>query len=262
MITTRYKPLFSVSVTYQQPDLSVSAQGITVDTMPVSQIKMTDLSLVPLDKENVATVYYKGLETPPAAPLTSEPQMEITSNESFYFELNFIDKKLIPLLKFHSTGAIAKEIGFPLLYDATINTLNGPAVFTTREDVKVSNAIFTFTAIAATTGITGSYATIEVKDESNNPVQINNNIAPLNDKQIDGPGAVPEFAFSIDLSLQPPGVYTLKVGNFQKRYFITNGIVIGNQTAIIRILKNNNLTYHKTLADNSFSQFNLVIPKA
>ena len=262
MIITRYKPLFSVSVSCQQPDLTLSSAGLVLETLPISLTQMTDLSLAPMDKGNMATVYYEGLQMPINAPLTSEPYNEIDSNQFFYFGVSFIEKGKIPALKFHSTAAIAKSIGFPLLYDAKVNSPDGSAVFTMREDVKVGTPIFTFVANAAATGVAGNWATIEIKDENNNTVPIPNNTAPLNDKQIDGVNAIPEFAFSIDMSLQPTGIYKFKVGNFEQSVFIPNNIVISNQTLIIRVLKNNNLIYHKTLADTSFTQFNLTISKA
>jgi hypothetical protein len=261
-MTTRYKPLFSVSASYQQPDMTISAIGLRLNVIPISQTKMNDLSLLCLDKENTSTVYYKGLEMPVAAPLTSEPYNEIDTLEPFYFGLDFMDKALIQTLKFHSTAAIAKSISFPLLYDAAINVLNGPAVFTKREDVKVGSPVFTFTANAVATGIAGNWAAVEITDENNTIIDMKNNLAPLNDKQIDGINAVPEFAFSLDLSSQPAGVYKVKVGNVQQLFFIPNGIVIDSQTIVIRVVKNSNLTYHTTLADTAFAQFNLTIPKA
>lgn len=262
MKLTRYKPFFSINASYVLPGIGVSTQGISVNAVDISDAKMYDLKLKPKYKENTATVFYEGTETPPGVPLTSEPAFEIVTDEYFYFGVNLSDKEKIKKLKFYSAPAVEKEIGFPLLYDASVKVLNGPAVLSPREDVKVVLPLFTFTALAADTGITAGYASLEIRDEKNVIADLGILPVQLNDKKIDGLTAKPAFAFSVDASRLEAGIYTFKVGNFSKKYFIANKIDVSNVVSLVRVLKNNFLQYKKSLADKTFTLFELQIPSA
>jgi|GEM_PF-1620063 len=262
MRTTRYKPLFSVSSSYQLTGIDVSTEGIEVVAMPLSDGRMNDLKLLPQYKNDTATIFYKGTEAPSVNPVTSEPDLEISSDEYFYFGIKMANKEKIARLKFHTTPAKATEIGFPVLYDASIKVLNGPPVVEIRDDVKLILPVFTFTAIAADTGIAADYASLEIRNEQNNLVDLNMDPVKINDKAIDGVSAVPEFAFSVDASQLEPGIYEFKVGNFKKKYFVANRMDTVGEVAVVRVLKNSFLEYKKTLADKTFAQFELLIPPA
>ena len=262
MNITRYKPLFSVSVSYELEGLGVSSRGITVKTMTGSDEKMRNLKLKAQRSENTLTIFYEGAEKPSDIPVTCEPFLEINAEEYFYFSISISEKEKIKGLKFHSTNSVAKEIGFPLLYDASVKVLNGPSVIASREDVKVKLPVFTFTTNAADTGISAGYATLEITDENNVPVNLNIPPAQLNDKEIDGAEAVPEFAFSVDASKLKEGIYEFKVGSLVKKFFLATRMEISNSVLLVRVLKNNFLEYKKDLADTTFVQFNLSIPKA
>jgi len=260
MIVTRYKPLFSVSATYKLATFNVSAEGVSVKAVAKSEAKMSNLKLKPIYNKNTATVYYEGIETPANLPVTSEPSLEITTTEYFYFGVDLAGKEKLKGLKFHSSAAIAKATGFPLLYDAEVS--GGTGVLTIREDIKVVAPIFTFTVIAADAGITGSHATLEIRNESNVLQYLDMKPAALNDKSIEGGSAVPEFAFSVDASKLEAGIYEFKAGSFTKKYFIASNIDVSGMVALIRVLKNNFLTYKKVLADKTFAKFELQIPSA
>lgn len=262
MIVTRYKPLFSVSATYELASTGISAEGITVSPAAISETKMDNLKLKPQYTQNTSVIFYEGKEQPENAPLTSEPYLEIATDEYFYFNISLSDKEKIKGLKFHSTGAVAKEIGFPLLYDASINVLAGPTVINSREDVKVVSPVFTFTAKAADTGITANYASLEIRNEKTMLVDLNIPQVQRNDKQIDGVGAIPEFAFSVDASRLEAGIYEFKIGTFKKKFFLANLLDVSDTVALVRVLKNDFLEYKKSLADKTFAQFSLMIPKA
>jgi len=260
MIVTRYKPFFSVSVTYKLATFNVSAEGVTVKAMDKSEAKMRDLKLKAICYKNTATVYYEGIETPADLPLTSEPSLEISTKEYFYFGVDLAGKDKLKGLQFHSTPAFAKATGFPLLYDAEVS--GGTGVLTIREDIKVVAPIFTFTVIAADAGITSRYATLEIRNENNVLQDLEMQPLALNDKSIEGGSAVPEFAFSVDASKLEAGIYEFKAGSFTKKYFIASNIDVFNMVALVRVLKNNFLTYKKSLADKTFAKFELQIPSA
>lgn len=262
MTVTRYKPLFSVSASYELATTGVSSDGITVEPVRDSDSKMYNLKLKPQYVKNKVTVFYEGIEKPVDAPVTSEPSVEINTNEFFYFSISLSDKKKIKGLKLHSTNAVAKEIGFPLLQDASVKVLGGAATIDNREDVKVILPVFTFTAKASDTGISADYASLEIRNESNVLVDLDVEPVQLNDKAIDGPLAVPEFAFSIDASKLDAGIYEFKVGNYKKKFFVAGSMDLSNLVSIIRVLKNNFLEYKKPLADTSFVQFDIKYPKA
>src|SRR5450432_4182599 len=99
MKITRYKPLFSVSVSYTLAGFGVSTDGITVNAIDASDAKMIDLKLKPQYQQNIATVFYEGTETPADLPVTSEPALEIITDEFFYFGIGLSDKEKIKGLK-------------------------------------------------------------------------------------------------------------------------------------------------------------------
>lgn len=257
-----YKPLFVVSASYELTGIGVSTNGISVNGVRISNTKMTDLKLKPIYKENVATVFYAGIDMPLAAPVTCDPVLEIGTDEYFYFSIGFSEKEKIAGLKFHTSPAIANAIGFPLLYDASINVLGDPATLTAREDVKVCLGIFTFTAAVADTGINAGFASIEVRNEQNALVDLGIQPVMANDKSIDGINAIPEFSFSVDASKLETGIYEFKVGNFKKKYFLANQIDLSDMVSLIRVLKNNFLEYKKNISDKTFALFELQIPAA
>ncbi|MEO6539849.1 MAG: hypothetical protein ABIN74_02615 [Ferruginibacter sp.] len=262
MKITRYKPFFSVRASYVLTGIGVSTQGISVYAVETSQAKMSDLKLKAQYKQNAVTVFYEGTETPPVLPVTSEPDLEISTPEKFYFGVSLADQLKIKRLKFHSTPAKQIEIGFPLLYDASINILAGPATVSAREDVKIISPLFTFTAPVAGTGITADHASLVIRDEAN--VLVNLDIPPVkvNDKTIDGPGAIPEFAFSVDASKLEAGIYEFKVGTYTRKFFLTGNIDTTGMVCLVRVIKNNFLLYKKALADKTFEKFELQIQAA
>ncbi len=262
MIITRYKPLFSFAASYQLADIGVTADGLFMDAPAVTMNAMNDFKLKPRFKDNNVTVFFEGKETPPDAPVTSEPSVEINTDEYFYFTINFSDKEKINGLKFHSSDAVAKNIGFPVLYNALIPAVATPPGVSIQEDVKIITPVFTFTVTQAQSGLGSLYATLEITDEKNAGVNLNIPPAALNDKSIDGVSAVPEFAFSIDASNLSPGIYSFKVGNYQQKFFIANNMDVLNSVSLIRVLKNTFLGYNKNLNDDSFAEFELVIPQA
>jgi len=262
MNITRYKPLFSVTASYELASLGVISDGVTIGIAAETEGKMRDFKLKPKIANNTVTVFYEGTEKPVNAPATSEPVLEINTDQYFYFGIGFAQKERLKGLKLHSTNATAKEIGLPILYDALVQVANGPVVITAREDVKVMQPVFTFTAIAADTGISADYASLEIRDENNTLVQLNIPPQQINNKEIDGVQAVPEFAFSVDVSKIQSGVYEFKVGNYKKKYFVANNAGISGAVALVRVLKNSFLEYKKNLADKTFTRVELMIPKA
>lgn len=262
MTTTRYKPLFGISASYELSGLGVQTSGIMLNRVALSENKMADRRLKPQYKDNAVTVFYEGIETPPDAPLTSEPVAAITTDEYFYFLVGLSSKERISGLKFHSTSDLELSTGFPVLFDAAVPGMGGSATITSREEVKVMSPVFTFRVTAADTGISAGYATLTVKDENGNDVDLGLQPVALNDKSIDGPSAVPEFAFSIDASKLQAGIYEFTVGAVSKTYFLSNGIDLADAVALIRVLKNNFLEYKKDLSDKTFALFELQIPAA
>src|SRR5215813_8623948 len=110
MIITRYKPLFSVSTSYELAATGVSSEGMVITGMQESDDSMQNFKLKPQYKKNIATVFFEGTETPADAPVTCEPTLVIDTEEYFYFGISFSDKEKIKGLKFHSTDDIAKSI--------------------------------------------------------------------------------------------------------------------------------------------------------
>jgi hypothetical protein len=257
MVITRYKPLFSVAVSYELAATGVSTEGLAIAAMAGSEATMFGLKLKPQYKKNTVIVYFEGIETPAGAPVTSEPAITITTDQYFYFGLSFSDKEKIKGLKFHSTNNVAKSVGYPVLYDALIASLGGAATIAAREDVKVISAVFTFTVTKSESGVTGDYASLEIRNEKNNLVDLH--IPPV---QVNDAGGIPQFAFSVDASALPAGIYEFKVGSFTKKFLLANGMDLTDTVSLIRVLKNDFLEYKKNLNDNSFAQFALQIPKA
>jgi hypothetical protein len=263
MVVTRYKPLFSFTASYELAGLGVLTEGIQLETSEVSYQRMRDKKLLAHSKDNTVTVFYEGIEKPSVNPLTSEPVIEIDDEEYFYFKLEISGKGKLKGLKFHTTADRARENGFPVLYDALIAVNGGPAQVTTRDDIKVVSPVFTFAVEnLPLNGIAGDHATLEIRDEKNQLADLGISPAKLNDKAIDGVDAKPEFSFSIDASQLEAGIYEFKVGNFRKKFFIAPGINLDGAVSVIRVLKNDFLPYKKDLADNSFADFRLLIPKA
>lgn len=262
MRLTRYKPLFGISVSYELEGLGVQTQAVALYACLQSLQKMQDRKLKPRYGTNTVTVDYEGREIPAEAPVTCEPLVNIESDEFFYFSLKFLDKSAIGGLQFHSTPELAVATGFPLLYDAQVDSPGGTATVTVRDDIKVMLPLFTFTVTAADAGITTGYASLEVKDENENVVELGLQPVPLNDKSIDGVDAVPEFAFSVDASALQPGIYSFSVGNFTRRYFLAGQLNISDSTGLIRVLKNSNLEYEKAISSKQYALFELLIPAA
>lgn len=244
------------------PGIGVSTSGLKWNGLPLSENKMAGLKLKPRYRENEVTVFYEGTELPPGLPVSSEPTIQINSDEYFYFGFDLSEKEKIKQLKFHSTPAKARATGFPVLYNAAVATLGGAPAVTALEDVKVVLPVFTFLALASDTGITSRFAQLEIRDEKNVPVDLGIKPVEINDKAIEGAAAIPEFAFSIDASSLEAGIYSFKVGNVIKQFFIANGMDISNIVGLVRVLKNNFLEYKKNLADKTFAQFNLQVPAA
>jgi hypothetical protein len=264
MTTTRYKPLFSLSVEYDTTPESLATEGIQVEPATISYTHMQNLRLKAKTAGNTCTIYFEGTEDPVINPVSSIPTLTIETDTCFYFTVSLRDKNRINEFKFHSDEAAAAAAGFPLLYDAAVTAAGNPPTLTltAREDVRVMNPVFTFIADLPQSGIAGEYGSLEIRDEDNNLLDLG--IAPVkrNDKESDGPGAVPEFAFSVDASSLQAGVYELKAGNFKKNYFFATPMNLSDAVLIVRVLKNELLEYKTSLADNSFAQFELLIPKA
>jgi hypothetical protein len=258
----RYKPFFSVSTSYVLTGIGVSTQGISVHAIEASEAKMNNLKLKAQYKQNEVTVFYQGTETPPVLPLTSEPDLQINTPEKFYFGVCLTDKLKIKRLKFHSAPAKEIEIGFPLLYEASINVLAGPTTVSVREDVKIISPVFTFTALVADTGIAAEYASLEIRDENNVLVRLNIPPVKVNDKSIDGPAAIPEFSFSVDASKLQAGIYEFKVGTYSKKFFLKGSIDTTDMVCLVCVIKNDFLLFKKTLADKTFEKFELQIQAA
>lgn len=257
MVVTRFKPLFSVSAKYELASIGITDEGIQVEPFLLSDALMNDLKLRSKTEKNISTVFYEGIETPADVPVTSEPLLTIDDERYFYFQLGFTDKSKIKGLKFHSSDNVAKNIGFPVLFHAAISTLNGPAVITSIEDAKMFQPVFTLAVKKTDTGSTAQYISLEIRDEKNDLVELNIPPAALNNDATNGP----EYSFSIDASLLEPGIYTFKAGNFSKKIFLTTKMDVTDAVGIVRVLKNDFLTYKKNLSDSSFAKFELTIPK-
>src|SRR6266496_2358179 len=152
MVVSRYKPFFSVGVKYELAATGISDEGVNVESMPLSNAVMNDLKLKSKTEKNVATIFYEGIETPADAPTQCEPLLPIDTDQYFYFRVNLADKEKIKGLKFHSSAAVAKNIGFPILFNAAIATLNGPAAITAAEDVKFILPLFSLSIKKSETG--------------------------------------------------------------------------------------------------------------
>ncbi len=259
MIVTRYKPLFSFAASYELSNTVITADGLILSAPLFSLNTMTDFKLKPQFKDNTATVYFEGKETPANAPVSSTPAIVISTEEYFYFTISFSDKERIKRLKFHSTEAIAKEIGFHVFYKALIPTNAAMPAVTIQEDVKVIAPVFTLTVSQAQAGFTSAYAALEITDEQNNLVSLNVNPAALASNITTGFNG---YMFSIDASALLPGIYNFKAGNYEKKFFIAPNIDISDSVLLVRVLKNSFLEYKTSLADNSFAAFELLIPKA
>jgi len=153
---------------------------------------------------------------------------------------------------------VAKEIGFPVLYNALIPANAAPPSVSIQEDVKIMPPVFTFIAIQSQTALTSSFANLEIKDEKNSAVGLHISPSPLS---IEGTTGDPSYVFSVDTSALIPGIYNFKVGNYEKKFFIANGMDVFNSVSLVRILKNSFLEYKTSLADSSFAAFELIIPK-
>src|SRR6185369_1476864 len=224
MVVTRYKSFFSVSVKYELAATGISGEGIRVEAMPLSVAAMNNSKLTSKSLENGATVFYEGIEVPASAPTQCEPLIPIDTDQYFYFQVRFANKEKIKGLKFHSSATIAKNIGFPILYNASIAGLNGPATIAAADDVLFSLPLFTLTVKKSETGSTSEYASLEIRDEKNNLVDLKIVPVKLSDK-LDGESEGDrKFNFSIDASSLQPGVYLFKVGNFTKKFFITTAM--------------------------------------
>ena len=258
----RYKPIFSVSAAYTLPGIGLSTEDIQVNAVTISENKMVDLKLKAQYKQNLATVFYEGIETPAIVPVTSVPVLEITAEEYFYFGIRLFEKERIKQLRFHSTPAKARETGFPVLYNAFVNAVGAAPTITIMEDIKVVLPVLTFVALAADTGISARFAALEIRNEKNALVKLDIPPVEINDKKMDGAAAVPEFAFSVDASSLEAGIYEFKVGNFKKNFFLANKIDLSEMVGLVRVLKNNFLDYKKILADKTFVQFNIQVPAA
>src|SRR5258705_12962955 len=100
MVITRYKPFFSVSVSYELAATGISGDGVKVVVIPMSNDLMNGLRLRSKAEKNTVTVFYEGIETPPDVPVRSEPLLTIDTEEYFYFKVNLSDKEKIKGLKF------------------------------------------------------------------------------------------------------------------------------------------------------------------
>lgn len=257
MIITRYKPLFSFSAFYEAGS-SVTGDDISI-TSPVSSLSaMDDFKLKPQFKDNAVTVFFEGRETPPDAPVNSVPAFSINTDEYFYFIISISGKEKIKSLKFHPNDEIAKEIGFPVIYNGSIPGNAMPPSVSLMDDVKVVAPVFTFPVTQVQSGLNAVYASLEIKDEENNLVNLNMQPVALS---IDPATATPQYVFNVDASSLIAGIYNLKTGNYNKKFFIANGMDIANATSLVRILKNSFLGYNTNLADNSYAAFELVVPK-
>lgn len=259
MIVTRYKPLFSFAASYELADIGVTTDGLNVSAPVFSLNAMTDFKLKPKFEDNIATVYFEGRETPTDVPVNTVPAITISTDAYFYFSLTFSDKEKIKGLKFHSTEAIAKEIGFPVFYNALIPTNAAMPAVTIQEDLKVVAPVFTLNVPQTQAGFASAYAALEIKNEKNVPVDLNIDLAPLINNTIT---AFTGYVFSIDASALSPGIYNFKVGNYQKKFFIANNIDISDSVSLVRVLKNSFLEYKTSLEDVSLAEFELLIPKA
>lgn len=261
MVVIRYKPLFSLSVSYELASLGILTDGISISAAGESAGRMNDFRLKPQYKKNSVTIYYEGIEKPAGVPVTSEPLSPVSTDQYFYFLVDLSGRERIRGLQFHASAAEAKATGFPVLYDAAISVLNGPPVITRRSEIKVVSPVFTWTVVAADTGIAANTAVLELRDEDNAVVDLEIPPAKLNDKSVDGAGAIPEFSFTVDASRLQPGIYEFKTGTFTKKLFIATRMDITQCIALVRVLKNEFLGYKTNLADNSFTRFDLMIPK-
>ena len=68
MVVTRYKPLFSVAVSYELAATGISSDGLMLNAMSPGDDAMYNFKLKPQYKGNTATVYFEGTETPAGAP--------------------------------------------------------------------------------------------------------------------------------------------------------------------------------------------------
>ncbi|MBS1744750.1 MAG: hypothetical protein JST21_01125 [Bacteroidetes bacterium] len=257
MIITRYKPLFSFAAFYEAGS-AVIADDLYINATAISIEAMYNFKLKSQLCNNTVTVYFEGRETPPNVPVNSIPAFTINTEEYFYFGITITGKEKIKSLKFHPNDAIAKEIGFPVLYNGLIPGSAMPPAVSLMDDVKVVAPIFTFIATQAQSGLSTDYAALVIKDEGNNTVNLNMPPVALS---IDPISAAPQYVFNVDASLLKAGIYSLKTGNYNKKFFIANGMDIANTTSLVRILKNSFLGYNTNLADNSFAAFELVVPK-
>lgn len=263
MIVTRYKPLFSLSVTLETTPEAAGKEGLWVTPADLSVMRMQDLHLKPKSAANTCTVYFEGKEDPADDPVSSIPAVLIDTDEYFYFTVSFRDNAQLGRWQFHSDDEAAKAAGFPLLYDAEVTDSGPPAVLSVaaREDVKVMNPVFTFVADLPQSGIAGEFASLEIRDENNQLIDLRIAPAKRNDKEDKGPGAIPEFAFSVDASALPAGIYELKAGNYKKKYFFATRMNIQGAALLVRVLKNEMLGYVTSLEDPDYIQFSLLIPE-
>ena len=220
---------------------------------------MTDFKLKPKFEDNIVTVYFEGRETPTDVPVNTVPAITISTDAYFYFSLTFSDKEKIKGLKFHSTDLIAKEIGFPVFYNALIPTNAAMPEVTIQEDVKVITPVFTLNVPQIQAGISTEYAKLEIRDETNILIDLNIDAAPLVGNSIN---EFTGYSFSVDASSLLPGIYNFKAGSYQKKFFIAGNIDISDSVSLVRVLKNSFLEYKTSLADVSLAEFELLIPKA
>lgn len=266
MKITRYKKLFVLSAVYQRKrnnnSVEETSDGVALYPSFITNKDFLGHRLKPKILGNLIEVYFEGTEFPQAAPSISKPLIELNTNKYYYFILQFSGKEKLNRLKFHSTPSLAKENGFPVLYDAQIKGAGQQPTITLCDNIKIVPPIFTFTVSKSAYADNTTHGILKITDEADKIIDLGIMPVMLNNKAADGINAVPEYSFSIDASSLQPGIYNFTAGSVSKKYFIASEIETGGVVSLIRILKNNFLEYKTSLADNSFAKFELKIPLA
>lgn len=253
-----YKPLFSITATYEIAGLGVLSEGIEVTGTTVSNRWMLHNRMRPKYDGNAVLVFYEGIEYS-TNPSISVPVVEVSSLHYIYFKLRLSNKERLQKLQVHADSTAAKIIGYPVLFDAAIKQNNGTPTVTRRDDVEVVSTSFSFIVEANAAALNTNYASLEVKDEDKKLVPTQILPAPLNDNIYNSPQPVAGYAFTIDPLKFEPGIYELKAGKLKKKIFITGDINTNDAIGVVRVHKNNFLKYNTNLPDKSHAEFKLQI---
>lgn len=234
-----YQELFTITLNYQVQSKTFQ-QGIELVPEAETAALLKQFSHLIRTADGSLTLFFEGQETT-GPPVRLETDQALPPNMLLIFKI-FTDRNNQDLTE--RVGKKATSWGYPVLLSGK-RTGNPRKITLINEKIVVRPARFPVEIRLAETGSQLPLQTLTVSN-SNNITVYQETVRVSSDNY---------FRHPVDLTLSPPGIYTIRLGNFSAGCFADTGGTLNDCQGIVLITVTPQLEYAGTLRNKQFTTF-------